>query len=418
MQLAARLRTLPTTPVIDSERLIAQQRAHGSDVISLASSVPDLPPPPHVVAALIETPGGQASAHQLGPARGQPALRAAIARWHNRRYKVSLSPHSEVLPINGTKEGLAYVAWLVTNPGDLVLVPDPGYRLYTTAAELAGATVVAMPLLSQQDFLPDLKAIPPDIARRARLMYLNYPNNPTGATAPAQFYHEVVAFAKQYDIVVCQDMAFAGITYDSSRVLSFLEIPGAMDVGIEFHSLSMTYNMSDYRVGMAVGNKQLVEALANLKSVVGTPLPEAIQRAALAALDGTPADWFAQLNQKYARRRDLTLATLDQLGLRARKPRATPFVWAAVPPGQASLDFATRMLTTTGVWVVPGVGFGSRGEGYIRVSLCVADERLDDAMRRIAAVPVAPAELPVDNQDDDSQHMGSVKEKQHGSLGA
>lgn len=415
MQLAARLRVLPPLSAGESDRLIAQQRAQGVDVISLASTSPDLPPPPRVVDALVRDGKGQ-TAYRHSSYLGQPALRASIARWYNTRFKHSLNPKNEVLPINGTKEGLGFVPWIVCNPGDVVLVPDPSYRLYEQAAGLAGAAVVSVPLLSEEDFLPDLRAIPPATAAHARLLYINYPNNPTGAVAPARFYHDVVAFAKQYDVVVCQDMAFSEIAYDGFRPLSFLEIPGAMDVGIEFHSCSMTYNMLGYRVAMAVGNPRLIEALTGLKGVVGASLSDVIQHAAIAALDTTP-DWLQQRNQIYQRRRDRLVPALERVGLRARKPKAAPFIWAAVPGGRTSLEFATQLLQGRGVWVQPGSAFGSRGEGYVRASLMVPDDRLDEAVRRLERAddpaPDGAGDPPAERQAPDEQ-----EEDEHGSLGA
>lgn len=415
MQLAARLRVLPSLSAGEADRLIAQQRARGVDVISLASTIPDLPPPPKVVEALAQD-GKAQTAYRHSSYLGQPALRASIARWYNTRFKHSLNPKNEVLPINGTKEGLGFVPWIVCNPGDVVLVPDPSYRLYEQAAELVGATVVPVPLLSEDDFLPDLKAIPPATASRARLLYINYPNNPTGAVAPARFYHDVVAFAKQYDVVVCQDMAFSEISYEGFRPLSFLEIPGAMDVGIEFHSCSMTYNMMGYRVAMAVGNPRLIEALTGLKSVVGASLPDVIQRAAIVALDTTTPDWLQQRNQVYQRRRDRLVPALERVGLRARRPKATPFIWASVPGGQTSLEFATQLLRERGVWLQPGTAFGSRGEGYARASLMVPDERLDEVVRRLEQADEAAADLA--GEPAEEPVAGEKEEGEHGSLGA
>lgn len=421
MQLAARLRALPTASSGEVDRLLAQQRAQGVDVISLAGINPDLPPPPRVVEMLAEASRADA-AHRLVSSRGLPTFRAAIARWYNTRFKLSLNPHNEVVPINGAREGLSYVPWLVANPGDIVLIPDPGYRLYGVAAELSGARVVSIPLLSEHDFLPDLKAIPQEVAARARLLFLNYPNNPTGATAPARFYHDVVAFAKQYDVVVCQDMAFSEVAFDNTRLLSLLEIPGAMDVAIEFHSFSVTYNMSGYRVGMAVGNQKLIEALSNLKAVMGATLPTMIQRAAITALESTTPEWFQARNQVYARRRDRVVTALETAGLRVGKPKATPCLWASVPAGQTSLGFATDLLAATGVWVMPGSSFGPHGEGFVRVSLTVPDDRLGEAMLRIVtqlARPAAQAVLLAGERPLPTPvMMEREKEAQHGPLGA
>jgi LL-diaminopimelate aminotransferase len=415
VRIAARLGALPSLSTAAFDAQIARIRAQGVDVISLAPFDPDLPPPPKVVEALIEATQG--AGHRHSSQRLQPALRAAIAHWYHGRFMASLNPQNQVLPLNGTKEGLGYMPWLVADPGDVVLVPDPGYRLYSLAASIAGAAVVHVPLLSEHDFLPDLKAIPAETAARARLFFLNYPNNPTAAVAPAQFYHDLVAFAKHYQIVVCQDMAVSEIMYDNFRTLSFLEIPGAIDVGVEFHSLSITFNMTGYRAGMAVGNAKLIEALANLKGVIGATLPSAIQRAAIAAYDTTPPEWFHQRNQIYQRRRDLVLATLERIGMRARKPKASPFIWASVPMGTTSEALATTLLNDTGVWIMPGSGFGARGEGYLRISLTVPDDRLEEAMRRLEGWS--------EHQRQSSAHVPETleappepeKEEQNGPLG-
>jgi LL-diaminopimelate aminotransferase len=322
------------------------------------------------------------------------SLRAAMAAWYERRFKVSLSPNQHVLPLNGARDGLASIPTLVTNPGDVVLVPDPGYPLYAAAARFAGAVAVPIPLHADSGFLPDMAAIPAAVADRARLLYLNYPNSPTGAIAPASFYHEVVAFAKRHNLVVCQDMSFAGVTYEGYRPLSFLEIPGALDVGVEIHSLSIAFNMPGYGIGVLLGNRQLVEAMGRVQAVLGAPLPEPIQRAARAAVEATPPDWFQQRDAIYRDRRDLVVRTLAKVGLVAELPKATPCIWAAVPAGQAAEEYAAGLLKDCGVWVLPGTRFGTHGEGYIRVSLTVPDDRLQEALGRIAARPVGSLPAP------------------------
>ena len=317
-----------------------------------------------------------------------------MAAWYERRFKVSLSPNQELLPLNGARVGLASIPMLVTDPGDVVLVPDPGYPLYAVAARFAGARPVAIPLRSDGGFLPDLAAIPAAVADRSRLLYLNYPNSPTGAIASASFYHEVVAFAKRHDLVVCQDMSFAGVAFDGYRALSFLEIPGAIEVGIEIHSLAIAFNMAGYGVGVLLGNRQVVAAMGQVQATLGAPLPEPIQRVARAAFEATPPDWFQERDEIYRRRRDLVVRTLAQVGLVAELPKATPSVWASLPAGQTAEEYATGLLKDCGVWVLPGSRFGAGGEGYVRVSLTVPDDPLREAMRRIAArpagIPFAP----------------------------
>ncbi|HEY8743019.1 MAG TPA: aminotransferase class I/II-fold pyridoxal phosphate-dependent enzyme, partial [Chloroflexota bacterium] len=276
--LATRLGTLASSWSIEADHLLVQRSIQRGDVISLAPVTPDLPPPPSVLAALAEA-GASPVVHPPSPAM-HLSLRAAMAAWYERRFKVSLSPNQHVLPLNGARDGLASIPTLVTNPGDVVLVPDPGYPLYAAAARFTGAVAVPIPLHADSGFLPDMAAIPAAVADRARLLYLNYPNSPTGAIAPASFYHEVVAFAKRHNLVVCQDMSFAGVTYEGYRPLSFLEIPGALDVGVEIHSLSIAFNMPGYGIGVLLGNRQLVEAMGRVQAVLGAPLPEPIQRAA------------------------------------------------------------------------------------------------------------------------------------------
>jgi LL-diaminopimelate aminotransferase len=316
-------------------------------------------------------------------------LRAAMAAWYERRFKVSLSPNQHVVPLNGARTGLAAIPMLVTNPGDVVLVPDPGYPLYAAAAQFAGATAAPIPLRSDGGFLPDLAAIPAAATDRARLLYLNYPNSPTGAIAPASFYHEVVALARRHNLVVCQDMSFAGVSYEGYRPLSFLEIPGALDVGVEVHSLSIAFNMPGYGIGVLLGNRQLVEAMGRVQAVLGAPLPEPIQHAARAAVDATPPDWFQRRDVIYRDRRDLVVRTLAQVGLVTELPKATPCVWAALPAGQAAEEYAAGLLKDCGVWVLPGTRFGRQGEGYVRISLTVPDDRLHAAMRRVASRPAS-----------------------------
>jgi LL-diaminopimelate aminotransferase len=379
-RLANRIQSLPPYLFADVDRRIAEKRAQGVDVISLGIGDPDLPTPPAIVEALCATAHDSPN-HRYPDNYGLPALKAAISKWYQERFVISVDAQKEVLPLIGSKEGIAHVAWALLDPGDIALVPSPGYPVYQIGTMLANAKAYLMPLEEQNGFLPDLGAIPEDVASQAKLIWINYPNNPTSATAPASFYHEVVAFARQHNLVVCHDAAYTEVAFDGYRPLSFLEIPGAREVGIEFHSFSKTYNMTGWRIGMAVGNEELIEGLGRLKTNIDSGIFNAVQYAAIEALT-TPQSWIDERNLVYQRRRDLVLKTLEQMGIRAQTPRGGLYIWAAVPGGVPSVEYSLKLLDQTGVFVTPGVGFGTHGEGYFRISLTTPDERLDEAMRR------------------------------------
>ena len=323
--------------------------------------------------------------HRYPDYYGLPEFRQAIARWYERRFEVSLDPDREVVPLIGSKEGIAHIAVAFVDPGDLVLVPDPGYPVYSIGTMLANGEPYLLPLRAERGFLPDLQAIPEDVARRARILWINYPNNPTAAVAPLTFFQEVVDFARRYGMLVCHDNAYSDVAYDGYRAPSFLKVPGAKDVGVEFHSLSKTYNMTGWRTGMMVGNAIAVEALGRVKTNVDSGIFDAVQIASIAALDGDDS-WIEQRNARFQGRRDAVIATLGRMGIEAPAPKASLYVWAPVPGGHKSVDFSLRILDDAAVWVTPGVGFGINGEGYFRISLTVPDQRLIEALERLERV--------------------------------
>jgi LL-diaminopimelate aminotransferase len=381
-RLANRIQALPPYLFAEIDRRISEKRAQGVDVISLGIGDPDLPTPGHVVEALCEAARITAN-HRYPDNYGLPALKAAISKWYQERFLISVDAQKEVLPLIGSKEGIAHIAWALLDPGDIALVPSPGYPVYQIGTLLANARPYLVPLEEQNGFLPDLTAIPEEVADQAKLMWINYPNNPTSAVAPADFFHEVVAFAKQHNLVVCHDAAYTEVAFEGYRPLSFLEIPGAREVGIEFHSFSKTYNMTGWRIGMAVGNEELIEGLGRLKTNIDSGIFNAVQYAAIEALK-TPQSWIEERNAIYQRRRDLVLETLAKMGVRAHRPLAGLYVWAAVPDGMSSVEYAMRVLDATGVVITPGVGFGKHGEGYFRISLTTPDDRLEEALHRLA----------------------------------
>jgi len=383
MQLAQRVQNLPPYLFAEISRKIAAKRAAGVSVISFGIGDPDLPTPPHIIAALKEHADDPAN-HRYPETEGLPELRQALARWYQRRFGVELDPDREILPLIGSKEGIGHVALCFVDPGDVVLHPDPAYPVYASGTLFAGGVSYRLPLDEESGWLPDLDAIPADVAHRARAIWLNYPNNPTGAVADLAFFERVVAFAKKYDVIVLHDVAYSDVAFDGYKPPSFLEVPGAKDVGIEFSSLSKTYNMTGWRVGAAAGNPQLVDALLRVKTNLDSGIPQAIQRMAIAALDG-PQDVIEEHNRVYQRRRDRVVEVLRRIGLRAVPPRASLYVWARIPEGETSIGFAGRLLDDTGVVVTPGIGYGEGGEGYVRLSLTIPDAQLEEGLSRLAA---------------------------------
>jgi LL-diaminopimelate aminotransferase len=380
---AERIKNLPPYLFAEIERKIALKKDQGVDVISLGIGDPVEPTPQHIIDSLVKE-ANDPSNHRYPSFDGLPAFRQAIAGWYDRRFGLTFDPNTQVLPLVGSKEGIAHIHVAFVDPGDTVLVPDPGYPVYHSGTILAGGNSYFMPLLDQNDFLPDLDAIPAEVADRAKLMFLNYPNNPTSAVATEDFFRRVVAFAKKHDIVVAHDFPYSEITYDGYEAPSFLATPGAIDVGVEFHSLSKTYNMTGWRIGWVVGNTEVIEALGRVKSNIDSGIFSAIQKAGITALEG-PQDIIGEMRAIYQRRRDLVVETLTDLGLDVKAPQAAIYLWVRVPEGHTSASFATLVLEKAAVVIPPGAAYGPSGEGYIRISLTVPDDRLKEALDRIAA---------------------------------
>jgi len=383
MGFAKRIEQLPPYLFAEISRKIAEKRAQGADIITFAVGDPDMPTPSHIIDALAEAARDPAN-HRYPESAGMPELRRAIAGWYERRFGLSFDPDKEVLALIGSKEGIAHAPLCFIDPGDVALVPDPSYPVYSVATMFAGGECHFLPLREENDFLPDFAGVPAEVTERAKMLWLNYPNNPTCAVADLAFFEEAVAFAKRYDIAVCHDGPYSEVAFEGYRPVSFLQAAGARDVGIEFHSLSKTYNMTGWRVGMAVGNARMIDALRRVKSNLDSGIPQAIQRMAIAALTG-PQECVAEHNAVYQRRRDRVVEALRSLGLRVQTPKASLYVWARVPEGFTSASFAERLLDELAVVVTPGSGYGQQGEGYVRLSLTVADERLEEGLRRLAA---------------------------------
>jgi LL-diaminopimelate aminotransferase len=385
MRFADRIEKLPPYLFAQISKKVAAKKAQGIDVVSFGIGDPDLPTPPHIIDALCEAARESAN-HRYPETEGLPDFREAVARWYEGRFGVSLDPAKEVLSLIGSKEGISHVALCFIDPGDIALVPDPAYPVYEIGTMFAGGESYKLPLVEERGFLPDLDAIPADVATRAKVLWLNYPNNPTGAVADIDFFERAVHFAKRYDIAICHDGPYSEVSYDEYVPVSFMQAKGAMDVGIEFHSLSKSYNMTGWRIGMAVGNPRIIDALMRVKSNIDSGVAQAIQRMAIAALDG-PQDGIAEHNAIYQRRRDRVVDALRKLGLQVTPPKASLYVWAKVPAGMTSAQFAERLLDEAAVIVTPGNGYGAYGEGYVRLSLTLPDDRVDEGLRRIAAVP-------------------------------
>ncbi|HET6657266.1 MAG TPA: LL-diaminopimelate aminotransferase [Gaiellaceae bacterium] len=382
MRFARRLDLVPPYLFAELERKIEEKRRAGIDVISLGIGDPDLPTPEPVIQAL-QAAAASPATHQYPTNRGLEAFRDAVAAFYSERFGVGIDPATEVVPVLGGKEGVAHIAFACLDPGDVALAPEPGYPPYTSGPLFAGADVHYLPLQAENAFMPDLEAVPSDIAARANLLFLNYPNNPTGAVVAPGFFERAVDFARANDLIVVHDNAYSEVAFDGYDPPSFLATPGAKDVGVEIFSLSKGWNMTGWRVGWVAGNAEVVEQFRRLKTNLDSGMFEALQIAGTAAL--TKARGFpAQMSAIYSRRRDLMIDALAGIGLPAEPPRATPYIWVHVPDGHTSETFTELVLEEAGVVVSPGPSFGPSGEGYVRISLTVADERLEEAASRIA----------------------------------
>ena len=378
---ARRIKSLPPYLFAAIDEVKQKALARGMDVINLGVGDPDLPTPAPIVER-VKQAAADPKNHQYPSYEGLLSFRQAVAAWYKRRFGVSLDPASEVLTLIGSKEGIGHVPLAFVDPGDIVLVPSPGYPVYPVATGFAGGVAHLMPLVKQNGFLPDLNVIPKDVAKRAKLMFLNSPNNPTSVVMSKDYFKQVVAFARQHRIIVCHDAAYSEIFYDGRRPASFLEADGAKEVGIEFHSLSKTFNMTGWRIGFAVGNKQVLTALGKVKSNLDSGVFQAVQEAGIAALqlDDAVTDGLRKI---YQERRDVLVPGLKKLGLAVDLPPATFYVWVAVPKGYTSASFTTHLLEKAGLLTTPGNGFGEPGEGYISMTVTSPKERLAEAVERI-----------------------------------
>ncbi|GET41207.1 aspartate aminotransferase [Microseira wollei] len=378
---AERLQALPPYVFARLDELKARAREQGLDLIDLGMGNPDGSAPEPVIEAAIAALKNPAN-HGYPPFEGTASFRRTIAAWYKRRYDVDLDPDSEALPLLGSKEGLTHLALAYINPGDVILVPSPAYPPHFRGPAIAGGKVHSLILKPENDWVIDLAAIPDQVAQQAKILYFNYPSNPTAATAPREFFEEIVAFARKYEILLVHDLCYAELAFDGYQPTSLLEIPGAKEIGVEFHTMSKTYNMAGWRVGFVVGNRRIVQGLRTLKTNLDYGLFTALQFAAETALQ-LPDSYLQKVQQRYRTRRDFLIDGLAELGWSIPKPKATMYVWVPTPPGVGSTDFALSVLQQTGVVVTPGNAFGAGGEGYVRVSLIAECDRLGEALRRL-----------------------------------
>jgi LL-diaminopimelate aminotransferase len=383
MELAKRLNRLPPYLFVEITRKIAELRDRGEDIISFAIGDPDSPTPSHIIEYMCQAAHDPAN-HRYPETAGLPKLRQAIAEWYEGRFGVTLNPAKEILPLIGSKEGIGHMALCFIEPGDVALVPDPGYPPYSLGTILAGGDPYFMPLREKNDFRPDFEAIPDRVTSKARLMWLNYPNNPTGAIASSDLFERAVDFARGHNLAICHDAAYTEVAFDGYRPPSFMQTPGAKETGVEFHSFSKTYHMTGWRIGMAVGNADMITALFQVKSNLDSGIPQAIQCAAVEALRGSQ-EHLAERNAILQRRRDKLVKLLNEIGLRARTPKATFYIWAKIPQGYTSMGFTKTLLDEAKIAVTPGTGYGKEGEGYIRLSLTISDDRLEQGMNRLSS---------------------------------
>jgi len=382
-----RLKQIPPYLFAEIDRLKNEMIRRGVDVIDLGVGDPDLPTPPHIVERLKEAAEDPEN-HRYPSYNGLFSFRRAVSDWYKRRFGVDLDPEREVIALIGSKEGIAHLPLAFVDPGDIVLVPNPAYPVYHIGTIFAGGRPYYMPLLEENGFLPDLEKIPEDIARRAKLIFVNYPNNPTAAVADLDFFERLKRFAKKYNIVVCHDAAYTELSYDGYRPPSFLEVKGSKEIAIEFHSLSKTYNMTGWRIGFAVGNAEVIKALKEVKSNIDSGVFQAVQWAAIAALEGSE-DAVEKNRGVFQERRDILIDGLRKIGLRVQRAKATFYLWARVPSGYSSASFSQFLLERAGIVTTPGSGFGDAGEGYIRIALTVPKERIIEAVKRLANLKIS-----------------------------
>lgn len=378
---ANRLQALPPYVFAELDRMKQEQVKKGVDIISLGIGDPDLPTPPHIIEALAKAAADPAN-HRYPSYEGMLAFRKAAADWYRSRFGVTLDPATEVLSLIGSKEGIGHFPLAFVNPGDVVLVPDPAYPVYQAGTIFAGGEAYPMPLTRPRGFLPDLDAIPDDVLKRAKMLWLNYPNNPTGAVAPREFLGRAVEFAHRHRLILAHDAPYSELAYDGYRPESVLSIPGAKEVAVEFHSVSKTYNMTGWRVAFAVGNADILKGLGRIKTNLDSGVFQAVQCAAIAALTG-PQQCVADNCRIYQERRDVMVTALREMGFEVEPPKATFYLWVPVPKAFMSKAFSAEILVTAGVVLTPGSGFGAAGEGYVRAAFTVNVNRIREAMERI-----------------------------------
>ncbi|MBW2260259.1 MAG: LL-diaminopimelate aminotransferase [Deltaproteobacteria bacterium] len=384
MEKSERLKRLPPYLFKEIDRQKEEVRAKGVDIIDLGVGDPDIPTPPHIIEALSKAAADPAN-HQYPSYTGMDDFNAAVARWYKRRFDVDLDYSTEVVTLIGSKEGIAHIPLAFIDTGDIALVASPGYPVYHIGTQFAGGEPYFMDLLKENGFLPDFESISPEVANKAKMMFINYPNNPTAAVADKGFFESVVAFAEKFNVIVCHDGAYSEMTFDGYEPPSFLEVDGAKSVGIEFHSLSKTYNMTGWLIGFAVGSSDVISGLGQIKSNIDSGAFQAVQIAGITALEGDQT-CVDEMRRTYQERRDILVDGLRAVGLSAEKPRATFYVWVEVPKGYTSAGLTSLLLTEAGIVTTPGNGFGSAGEGYIRMALTVDCDRMQEAVQRIERV--------------------------------
>jgi len=384
IQYADRINKLPPYLFAKIDVLKKEAIKRGVDIINLGIGDPDIPTPGFIIEALKKAAEKSAN-HRYPDYEGMIEFRSAVARWYKRRFGVELDPQKEVMSLIGSKEGIGHIFFAFVNPGDITLVPDPGYPVYSAATVLCNGEPYYVPLLEKNGFLPDFDAIDPSILDKAKLMFINYPNNPTGAVADLPFFEKVIKVAQKHNIIVCHDAAYSEVAFDGYRPASFLEAPGAMEVGVEFHSLSKTFNMTGWRIGFCAGNEKILAGLGKVKTNLDSGVFQAVQEAGICALDNGDNATGANI-EKYQRRRDILLEYLRKCGFSVFVPKATFYLWMNVPKAYNSSDFAMLLLNEAGIVATPGVGFGKYGEGYIRFAITVDEKRIREAGERIQAL--------------------------------
>lgn len=381
IELASRVRNLPPYLFATIDKMKQEAKAKGVDLIDLSIGDPDIPTPGHIVEAM-KNAVEKAEHHRYPSYEGMLSFREAVTGWYKRRFDVTLDPATEALSLIGSKEGIGHIPLAFVEPGDTVLVPTPGYPVYPVSVMFAGGENCFMPLREENGFLPDLKVIPEATLKKTKLMFINYPNNPTSAVAPRSFYEEVIALAGKYNIIVCHDAAYSEIYFDDEKPLSFMQIDGAKDVGIEFHSLSKTYNMTGWRIGFAVGNREVLAGLGKIKSNLDSGVFQAVQEASITALN-TDEAILSDIRKTYQDRRDALYEGLRDIGIEVMKSKASFYLWAKVPKQFDSSSFVAHILDKAGVLTTPGNGFGAPGEGYVRFALTVPVGRMKEAVERL-----------------------------------